>query len=362
MPSELIIDMDIHPVASPSCPLEPCIPDSIREAVNFKLNSAPGTGYANPFGFQRRDVSGYNDPHRTIEEHLDPLGLTYAVIQPTGMSVSLIHQIEVGSGMATAWNEWQVRYWLAADERYIGSICVNMRDPEAAVREIDRYAEHPQMRQLCICGESDDLYGHRRYFPIYAAAARHGLPITIHPGAEGSLNSATPVGRPTNYLQWHTLIPLTYQAHLVSLVTEGVFEKFPELRFVLCEGGIAWLPHVLWRMDKNFKGLRAMAPWLKRHPSEYVLEHIRLTTQPIEEPAAPQHLMQIFDMVEAHRTVCFATDYPHWDFDDPFQSLPRMDENLKNRIFYDNAAELYGLPSRESVMQARSAQSPEAVK
>lgn len=359
MQTQPIIDMDIHPVASESCPLEPFVPNAMRHAFEMHMAVSPGAGYANPVSYLRRDVSGYGDPHTTIKEHLDPLGLSYAVIQPGGMSASLISQIDMGSAIATAWNDWQIHHWLAADERYIGSICVNMRDPEKAVREIDRCADHPQMRQLSICGESDDLYGHRRYFPIYEAAARHQLPITIHPGAEGSLRSATPVGRPSTYFEWHTVIPLTYQAHLVSLVVEGVFEKFPALRFVLCEGGIAWLPHILWRMEKNFKGLRAMTPWLKRKPSEYVFEHIRLTTQPIEEPLESGHLEQIFKMVHAERTVCFATDYPHWDFDDPTRALPRMDEVLKKRIMYENAAELLGLPSYETMLaKQRNDRSP----
>lgn len=350
MQPQPIIDMDIHPVSSAACPIEPFVPQAMSEAFRMNMSVSPSMGYANPMGFQRRDVSGYGDPHKTIEEHLDPLGLSYAVIQPTGMSVSLISQIDMGNAMATAWNDWQIHHWLSVDERYLGSICVNMRDPVAAVREIDRCADHPQMRQLCICGESDDLYGHRRYFPIYEAAARHHLPITIHPGNEGSLRSATPVGRPSTYFEWHTIIPLTYQAHLVSLVTEGVFEKFPALRFVLCEGGIGWLPHTIWRMEKNFKGLRAMTPWLKRKPSEYVFEHIRLTTQPIEEPLESEHMEQIFNMVHAERTVCFATDYPHWDFDDPTRSLPRTNEALKRRIMYENAAELLGLPSYETIV------------
>jgi predicted TIM-barrel fold metal-dependent hydrolase len=105
-------------------------------------------------------------------------------------------------------------------------------------------------------------------------------------------------------------------------------------------------------MDKNFKALRATTPWLKKPPSEYVLEQVRLTTQPLEEPDNADHILQMFDMIQARRTLMFATDFPHWDFDDPNRVFPRkMDAGLRRRIMYDNAAELYGLPPASTRMR-----------
>jgi len=355
MPDFPIIDMDIHPRESRLFPLEPHIPEYAREAINQRLGGAPQNGYGNPTGSADRRDAVCVDPKQTAIDHLDRYNIAYAVIQPPGMTVALTNQIDVGNALAIAWNDWQIEHWLNADARYLGSICVNMRDPKAAVEEIKRCAEHPQMKQLCISGESDDLYGHRRYYPIYEAAAEHKLAITIHPGREGSLNSVTPIGRVSNYFEWHTLIPLTYQAHLVSLVAEGVFEKFPSLKFILCEGGIAWLCHTMWRMEKNFKGLRSTVPWLKRLPSEYIFDHIRLTTQPLEEPQKSEHLLQIFDMVKAEKTVCFVTDFPHWDFDDPDRVFPKsMSDHLLRRIMYENSAETFGLPTLEETIERKA--------
>lgn len=359
LPPELsnlpIIECDIHPTAN-SHPIGPYIRADYREAMREGLGSQPGQGYMNPFGVQRRDAA-CDDPHQTASDLFDRYGIAYGVLQPPGISVSLSTNIDAGTAKAQAWNDWQVAEWLEADDRFLGSICVNMNDPRAAVTEIRRAnTSHRRMVQVLTCGESSDLYGHRRYFPVYEVCQELGLPFALHPGAEGALCSSTPVGRPSNYFEWHSGIPMTYQAHLISMVTEGVFEHFPGLRFVLVEAGLAWLAHTLWRLDKNFKALRSLTPWLKRAPSEYILGQVRLTTQPIEEPDNPQHLLQMLDMIHAQRTVCFASDFPHWDFDDPRRIFPKtMDATLKRRVFYENAAELYHLPSLEETQRRMAA-------
>jgi predicted TIM-barrel fold metal-dependent hydrolase len=354
-----LIDCDIHPFTSPAFPLEPHIPEKMRTAVEQGQASMPGHGYANPFGVIRRDMPA-KDPDVWARELLDRYGIVYGVLQPAGLSISLTHNIDVGTALARAWNDWQMATWLAHDARWLGSICVNMNDPQQAAAEIRRAGQHPQMVQVIVCGESTHLYGHRSYDPIYEACAELGLPFAMHPGPEGSRTPSTPVGMPSSYLEWHTTIPLTFMAHCASLICEGVFEKFPQLKVVLVEGGFGWLPHLMWRLDKDFKALRSTTPWLKKLPSEYIVEHIRLTTQPIEEPETQSQLLQLFDMMHAERTLCFASDFPHWDFDDPRRVFPtRMDKNLKERIFYRNAAELYGLPSLEETCAQRAA--PEAI-
>jgi predicted TIM-barrel fold metal-dependent hydrolase len=351
--NEPIIDCDIHPYPSEKYPVEKFLPAEFREAVRMGMDVAPGSGHANPFGVNRRDAD-CSDPEKVARDHLDKYNIAYAVLQPIGIHVSLTRSIDVGCAMARMWNDWQVATFLAADKRFLGSVCINVNDPAKAAAEIRRIGPHPQMVQVGVGGEAFQLYGHRCYYPIYEAMAEVGLPLAMHPGREGAYHSPTPVGSPSSYIEWHCDLPLTYQAHLISLVLEGTFEKFPKLKVLITEGGVAWLAHTLWRMDKNFKSLRAMVPWLKRPPSEYVFDHVRLSTQPLEEPANRDQLLQIFEMIHAEKTLCFATDFPHWDFDDPGRVFPKkMPAELRRRIFYDNAAELYGLPKRESTADER---------
>jgi predicted TIM-barrel fold metal-dependent hydrolase len=290
-----------------------------------------------------------SDPDFMIKDLLDKYNLDYVILN-SAIEISLYPDPDYANVVASAWNDWMAEVWLKHSPRFKGSIVVNSTDPAAAAKEIDRMAANPNMVQVVMSSASRILYGQRFFHPIYEAAERNRLPVAIHPGGEGRGISPSPTtaGYPTRYMEWHNILPTGYMAHVNSLVCEGVFEKFPTLNFVAIEGGIAWLPHLIWRMDKNYKALRATVPWLKRRPSEYIRDHIYVTSQPIEEPDNHQHLLQIFEMIGADKCVMFATDYPHWDFDNPMMSLPPMPKDLKRRIMGETAQELYRIPSRKA--------------
>ena len=336
-----IIDCDIHPAPSADSPVEAYYPDEIRLAIQQKQNERPSHGYANPWGVQRRDVE-CADLADIRADLLDRYGVSYGVLAPPGLSVGLVHSVPVADGLARAYNDWLIEEFLEKDERLLGSVSINTANPHAAATEIRRVGSHPRMVQVCVSGESEALYGHPMYEPILAACEDQGLVFAMHPGAEGTVSPSTPVGRPRSYCEWHTGISLTFQAQIMNLVFEGVFERHPNLSVLSIEAGISWIGHLMWRMDKNFKALRSTLPWLTRLPSEYILDHVRLATQPLEELGGRADLEKLFELLHAERTLCSSSDYPHWDFDDPYRAFPPgLSEPLQRRIFSENAKELY---------------------
>jgi predicted TIM-barrel fold metal-dependent hydrolase len=355
-----IIDCDIHPFILPDV-LRSYLPERWRRYHDM-VGMRGHHGYAgsdlllaypkNQPGGVRTDAwtpEGTN-PGSSLpfmqEQHLDPIGIEYGILNPHHeMFDQLNHQW--AAAIARAINDWTVAEWLDQDERLRASMMVAYEDADLAVEEIQRLADDPRFVQVQMVSRTLEPLGHRRYWKMYEAAEHYGLPIGVHFGGIGG-NPITSSGWPSYYIEDHTTMSQVYQSQVTSLAFEGVFDCFPNLRFVMIEGGLAWVPPLMWRMDKHYKRMREEVSHLERLPSEYVREHMYFTTQPIEEPPNPKHLLQTIEQFGADDRILFATDYPHWDYDEPERAFPvRLPKDLEQKIFAENARALYGLEKKE---------------
>jgi predicted TIM-barrel fold metal-dependent hydrolase len=152
------------------------------------------------------------------------------------------------------------------------------------------------------------------------------------------------VGAPSYYLEEYVGLAQAFQAQVVSLVCEGVPVRFPRLPIVLVESGVTWLPALMWRLDKNWKGLRREVPWVDRLPSELIRDSVRLTAQPLDGPEDPARLAAVLDGLGSDRMLMFSTDYPHHQFDDPALTAPAgLSADAMARFLGGNAADTYRL-------------------
>jgi predicted TIM-barrel fold metal-dependent hydrolase len=271
--------------------------------------------------------------------------MEYAILTGSLYGISVHYDPDYSAAVAAAANDHLIEQWLPKNRKYKGAMTISTQDPDQAAAEIERIGGHPDIVQISVANGMRIPFGQRYYDPIFEAAERQGLPIALHPGTEGGGISGPPMssGYFSDYFQFHSAQPNSLMAHMISIIGEGVCEKFPSLKFIIAGAGIAWLPHLMWRMDRNYKALRATVPQLKQRPSQTIRDHFYVTTQPIAESDNPDHMRMLLEMTDAENMLLFASGYPSWDFDDPRQILPGLTGQSRANIFYHNAKRLYNL-------------------
>ncbi|MCC6179669.1 MAG: amidohydrolase [Chloroflexi bacterium] len=346
-----IVDCDFHNEIDSVKDLYPYLARRWRDHIDtFGLMGPDGAFYPR-FMDHREDAkppSGRRSGSEVAfsrQDYLDPYNVAHAMCIPLTPAA---HQsnLELGAALASAVNDWQISEWLDPEPRLRASLVLAVEEPAAAVREVERVAHDKRFVQIQFPGRTQEPMGRRKYWPIYEAAAKHGLHIMSH--AFGSYGfPITGAGWPSFYVEEHVGPAQAVQANIISMVTEGVFEQFPTLKFVSVENGFGWFGSLMWRLDDAWSLLKGEVPHLKRAPSEYIREHVYLTTQPVEEPHKPEYFLQMLEQYgNAADHILFASDYPHWDSDDPDFALPNIvPDEIKHAIHSQNARKLYNLPA-----------------
>lgn len=343
-----VIDVDIHHSLPNWEALQPYLEEPWRSKI-VRPNSRVG-GLGVEAGRNRLDAvtpdggTPASDPDFLVQQLIVENHVDIGILTGNIYGWNIHPNPEYANAVMSAWNDYTIDKFLTPHPQLRACITVNSNDPEAAAAEIDRLGSRDNMVMAIIGGTSTSPYGQKYYHPIYEAALRHDLPIGIHVSAAGTgiAHSATAVGTPRTFFEYHTGLPRIYMVQLISLVSEGVFEKYPDLRWVFIESGVAWLPHILWRLDKEWKALRQEVPWVKRPPSQVIREHCYFSTQPLEEPPNPDWLLQILEMIDGEDVLLYASDYPHWDFD-ALHVLNGLPAHYRRKIFHDNAEKLFKL-------------------
>lgn len=276
------------------------------------------------------------------EQLLDRYGIDTGMLHLLSISGMDQRNQELGAALCRAVNEWQFCEWTQKDRRLKAAITVPGEDAAAAVAEIEHWAGNEDFVQVSMVTHTIEPLGRRRYWPIYEAAAAHDLPVGLHTSGYNG-HAVTPTGWASFYAEEHHEVAISQQALVTSLVCEGVLARNPGLRVVMVECGLAWVPPLCWRLDQHWRRMRDEVPHLDRPPSSYVREQMWFTTQPVDEPERSRDLLTVFDWIGWDR-ILFATDYPHWDFDDPVTAIKiPMTETQRRMLFRDNARTAYHL-------------------
>ena len=349
-----VIDSDVHPTVASLAELRPHLSERWWRywqtyGARPKHPFAQGDPYpkAAPRA-ARRDAwtADGKPPGSNLElmrsQYLDACNIEYGILAPLFPTGQGDRNPEFSAAMCSAVNDWQREKWTRPERRLKASIVVPYEDAPAAVAEIERCADDRDFAQILILARTAEPIGSRRYWPIFEKAAEVGLPVGLHVfGYSG--HPVTGAGWPSYYLEEMTSHAAACQAGVASLALQGVFERIPGLKAIIIEGGFAWLASLMWRLDKHWERHREEVPHVTRPPSESLRQGLWISTQPMEEPERGRQLLDVIEWI-GHDRLLIATDYPHWDFDDPSIALPRALGLEKRRaICSENARKVYRL-------------------
>lgn len=276
-----------------------------------------------------------------MREGLSALKIDIGVLFPDNLLLfAPIPHIEYATALSHAYNRWLMEEWLTKEAGLYGALLACPQNPEDSAREIERYAKEEKIVAVFLpTAGVNPLWGHRKYDPILAAAADADLPVALHSVTLVSPAFPCQLDQFENHFARQVLShSFGMMANLVSLMHTGAMARFPNLKVLFTEAGVAWVPYMMWRMDKYYNEYRRMVPVLEKRPSDYMKERMWFATQPIEEPDNPADLVTAIQLYAGENRTLFASDWPHHDFDHPkaLLTLP-VASDVKAKIMGENA-------------------------
>jgi uncharacterized protein len=346
-----VVDSDIHPIYPSAAMLRPYLRDRWQEFLDTsRFQAAPGFADAYPSGAATTTLADAALPpgstaavglQRMREQALDKWSTDHAILS-LYYGIESLRNPDWADALTSAVNDWLIGEWLDKDTRLHANMQVQAQYPDLAAREIERIGKHPGIVGVFLPVRSERPYGNRSYDPLFEAASRHNLVLGIHFGGETG-NPPTSVGWPTYYFEQYVNMSTIFQTQVTSMVIEGVFERFPTLRVALLEGGWTWLPSLLWRLDKEWRGLRRETPWIGRLPSECIRDNFRASLQPIDSPPTVSLLLKTLEQIRSEEFLMFSTDYPHNHGNELEEFLSIVPSALREKIMGSNASAFYDL-------------------
>ena len=276
------------------------------------------------------------DLDRNRFKDMDAAGIDIQILSLTAPGVEQFDP-ETGAKLAGHANDVLAETIQKHPQRFSGFAALAPKDPETAVKELERAVKDLGLRGWKTHSNYGDAYlDDKRFWPILAKAQELDVPIYLHPTAPmisqlqayGFALAGAPFG-----------FGIETSMVMMRLILSGIFDTFPNLKIILGHLGEG-LPFVLQRIDfpyvrPHFKKDPGFRPDLNKKPSEYLRHNMWVTTSGNYLPAA---FMCTRDALGIDR-ILLSTDYPYEDAGECVQfleSLP-LSATEKEKVYYQNA-------------------------
>jgi uncharacterized protein len=275
---------------------------------------------------------------------MDAIGIDVLNIFPTPMlGLGFTPRVDVEVALARAYNRWLCDEVLGQEPRIRSSLYLPMNDPEAAYKVVEEFAGRKGVVGFTVCTARHKALYDNAYMKTYAAIEERGLPLVFHSQFGGAHDQS--LNLCNRFMAAHALGFSWFNIlHCTNWLVNGLPERFPKLKTVWIESGLAWVPFLMQRLDNEWMMRSSEVPLLKRRPSDYMRE-MYYSTQPMEMVHNREALELTFKMINAETQLLYASDYPHWDMDLPstIYDLPFLSEQAKRNILGGNAKRFFNL-------------------
>lgn len=260
-----------------------------------------------------------------------------------GTLLSKLRDPEAALAAVRAYNTWHLEEWCgAAPDRYIPCQIPWLVDPVVAADEIRRnaargfkcvsFSENPENLGFA------SLYS-GEWEPFFQACEETGTVINLHVGSSGAITQPS-VDSPAEVTM--SLFPVNGMSALADWVYTKIPIRYPGLRIVLSEAGVAWVPMMIDKIGRAYRLREASLVWLEDDPdpADVIRRNFRFTS--IEDPSVWRSLDLIGEDV-----VMVESDYPHQDSTWPDtqqiirSQLSGLDPSVVRKLCYQNACDLY---------------------
>lgn len=244
--------------------------------------------------------------------------------------------------LARAWGRWVVDRVLSQDPRIITMIPLPLSDPEACLKLVEEFVGTPQVIGFMVTSLRNEPLYSKRYAKMWKTIEESGGIVVLHSSVT---SQGQPLSQLNRYISVHAVtFPLFHIIQATNWIVNGMCERYPNLKLLFVEGGLAWVPFLMDRLDHDYNMRMSEAPLLQKRPSEYLSEDFFYTSQPLEATNL-KSLEVTFQRIKADTQLLYSSDWPHWDFDPPRRifDLPFLSEETKLNILGRNAQRLFGL-------------------
>lgn len=314
--------------------------------------------------YSRRNEERTPDgPHRDLSltlRWMDSMGTDMVCLFPTPMLYLGLHpQVDIEVGLARAYNRWLCEKLLGEEPRIKSMLYLPFNDPDATYRMIQDFGDKPGVCGFMVTAVRYKPVFDNAFMKSYALLEEMGLPLSFHAGYNWQDRQLALTNR---FISAHALgFTFSNMLHLTNWIVNGLPERFPKLKVVWIESGLAWLPFMMQRLDNEYMMRSSECPALTRLPSDYMRD-MYFSTQPMERVHNSEALELTFKMINAETQLLYSSDYPHWDMDLPstIYDLPFLSETAKRNILGANAQRLFGFEPVFSPWKVEARQSATA--